>query len=325
MRIFRLFFGDEEDEEDIVPELVESSAPMVQAGSPFMYEINIPARLPNEPPEEKIDVARDIEYYSRLFEEPFDIQATPQERIPATVHALVQEHGIDRPGSFDYMATQATEGDVTRSLTEAREDLIEEGVEEPDQIEVNRRAYQLRLQPGYNTGAAVGLMQRQTNSTAQAVDFLRRNPNFRQQALEATLGGMYDDVDYNILSGLMEKIAELDSKPTADSDIVKQIQAISASGYYPFVDALMSMAETASLRNVKSAYETLSSSESPTYRMITDFQRSAELTRQEQDPQGVMRTVADTEAQGQITTRMQNYAQRYLSERTEGFILENDE
>jgi hypothetical protein len=36
MRIFRLFFGDEEDEEDIVPELVESSAPMVQAGSPFI-------------------------------------------------------------------------------------------------------------------------------------------------------------------------------------------------------------------------------------------------------------------------------------------------
>ena len=275
-----------------------------QQGS-FNVNQSVPEFEAQTPPTNKLEVAQDIDYYSRLFEEPLGIEATPANRVPATVVAMVQEHGIDQPGDFDYMGRQETNDDVTRSKRIAERNLGEQLTDMSDdnrEIAINRAARQIRLEPGFNTGEAVGVIQRQENNAATALDFIRRNPNDTQFIANQALGGKYGDDDYELLDYIINTARSREDQIQPNDELIELIQGLSASGYYPYLDAFMSLAEATALNAVESSYEEASAAESPTYAQIQAFQRSGTLPADEQTA---------------MQTRFQAYATRFLEETAE--------
>lgn len=284
--------------------------PNFRQQGPFDAEQDVPEFRAQTPSTSKLEVAKDIDYYSRLFEGPLDIAQTPANRVPATVVAMVQEHGIDQPGDFEYMGRQATDGedgDIGRSRRQAMEDLDMEGayadLNPDEQTMVRRAARQIRLVPGFNTGAAVGIIQRQENNAATGLNYIRRNPNDTQFIANQALGGKYGDEDYQLLDYIIQSARARGNNIIQQNDeLIDLIQGLSASGYYPYLDAFMSLAEATALNNVETSYEEASAAESPTYAQIQAFQRSGMLPADQQ-----------TEMQ----TRFQAYATRFLRQTAE--------
>ena len=205
----------------------------------------------------KEQAVEDIRFYTSMLEPAFIAPGflTPtQDPMAATPLELlaVQEHGLDHTPQAPIQIRQITTNDLLAGRTSNLE----------------------------STGAARGLYHRETDSTFDAVEQLRKKPWMLDRAFDAVM----DSSDPRDL----EDLQFLSSYITSDlplEEVAEVMQEEVTTNYSPLVDTMLHLAYISRGTARPRAYENLQDNYQPSHRDVTTIQKQAGGYTQEKQRQ----------------------------------------